>query len=157
MNKKPFVILLVGTPLSGKTTFIRKNYPTTSVISRDEILMEVFGSRNYSEAFASVDHKLVDRLLQSRIQEASKLMMDVIIDMTNLTPKRRKHTLSYFSNEFTKIAVVFPILSDEEYQIRNKKRIQEENKDLPMSVIKSMISSFEAPTLSEGFDEIIFV
>lgn len=155
--KKPFVMLLVGTPLTGKTTWIRNNYPDTTVISRDEIMMEVYGSRNYSEAFSKVDHKEVDRVLHQRLEQAGKSLLDVIVDMTNLTPKRRKHTLSYFSGDFTKIAVVFPTLSDEEYIARNKKRIEEENKDLPMSVIKSMISSFEAPTTSEGFDEIIFV
>jgi predicted kinase len=155
--KKPFVMLLVGTPLTGKTTWIRNNYPNTPVISRDEIVMEVYGSRNYSEAFAKVDHKEVDRVLHQRLQDVANSTNDVIVDMTNLTPKRRKHTLSYFSNNFTKIAVVFPTLSDEEYIARNKKRIEEEQKDLPMSVIKSMISTFEAPTTVEGFDEIIFV
>ena len=155
--KKPFVMLLVGTPLTGKTFWIRNNYPETTVISRDEIVMELWGSRNYSEAFSKVDHKEVDRVLQQRLVDAGKSSKDVIVDMTNLTPKRRRHTLSYFPDGFTKIAVVFPTLTDEEYYLRNKKRIEEEQKDLPMSVIKSMISSFEAPTTAEGFDEIIFL
>ena len=49
--KEPFVIILIGPPLSGKTTWIRQNFPTTEVISRDETVMEVYGSRNYTEAF----------------------------------------------------------------------------------------------------------
>jgi predicted kinase len=154
---KPFVILLVGTPLAGKSTFIRKNYTTTPVISRDEIVMEVFGSRNYSDAFAKVDQKEVDRVLDERLKLAAKSKSDVIVDMTNLTPKRRRHTLSYFSNDFKKIAVVFPTLTDEEYVRRNQKRIKEENKDLPLTIIKTMISQFQSPDKSEGFDEIIFV
>ncbi len=33
--KEPFVIILVGPTLSGKSTWIRNNYPDTNVISRD--------------------------------------------------------------------------------------------------------------------------
>ena len=42
--KEPFVIILIGPPLSGKSTWIRENFPNTDVISRDEILMDVYGS-----------------------------------------------------------------------------------------------------------------
>ena len=59
--KQPFVILLVGPPMSGKTTWINTNFPDIDVISRDEILMEVYGSRDYTEAFRNVDQKLVDK------------------------------------------------------------------------------------------------
>ena len=52
---------------------------------------------------------------KERFEEYSKEGRDTIIDMTNLTPKTRKKNLSYFSKEYTKIAVAFPILSDEEY------------------------------------------
>ena len=62
--KEPFVIILIGPPLSGKSTWIRENFPTTEVISRDETVMEVYGSRNYTEAFKSVDQKEVDKVSQ---------------------------------------------------------------------------------------------
>ena len=57
--KEPFVIILIGPPLSGKSTWIRNNFPTTDVISRDEIVMEVYGSRNYDDAFKNVNQKLI--------------------------------------------------------------------------------------------------
>ena len=53
--KEPFVIVLIGPPMSGKTTWIKQNFPTTNVISRDDIVMEVYGSKNYTEAFKNVD------------------------------------------------------------------------------------------------------
>jgi predicted kinase len=153
--KDPFLILLIGPPLSGKTTWIRNNFPNTSVISRDEIVMEVYGSRNYTEAFNNVDQKEVDRVLDSRLRKANSENKNIIIDMTNMTSKRRKQNLNYFSNDYHKIAVIFPILSDEEYEIRNQKRIKEENKDLPMHVIKRMISSYQPIRSDEGFDKVI--
>ncbi len=153
--KEPFVIILVGPPLSGKTTWIRQNFPDTEVISRDETVMEVYGSRNYTEAFANVDQKEVDRVLQQKFIKANLEKKSVIVDMTHMASKRRKQNLDYFSSDYYKLAVIFPILSDEEYEIRNKKRIEEENKDLPMRIVKSMISSYQPISKEEGFDKVI--
>lgn len=153
--KEPFVMLLVGPPLSGKSTWIRQNFPDTMIISRDEIVMKLALTRDYNKAFNEVDQKAVDNLLHSRLVEAGFNNQSVIIDMTNMTKKRRISTLSHFSNNFYKVAVIFPILTDEEYQIRNQKRIREENKDLPLRIIKNMISSYQSISKDEGFDEII--
>ena len=153
--KEPFVIILVGPPLSGKTTWIRQNFPDTEVISRDETVMEVYGSRNYTEAFANVDQKEVDRVLQQKFINANLQKKSVIVDMTHMASKRRKQNLDYFSNDYYKLAVIFPILPDEEYEARNKKRIEEENKDLPMRIVKSMISSYQPISKEEGFDKVI--
>ena len=83
------LMLLIGTPLSGKSTFIRENYPNTIVISRDELVMELFGSNDYNKAFKEVNHKEVDKLLDLKLKEANLGDSDVIIDMTNMVSKRR--------------------------------------------------------------------
>jgi len=153
--KEPFVIILVGPPLSGKSTWIRENFPTTEVISRDETVMEVYGSRNYTEAFNNVDQKEVDRVLTQKFLDANVAKKNVIVDMTHMASKRRKQNLNYFSNDYYKLGVIFPILSDDEYERRNQKRIEEENKDLPMKIVKSMISSYQPITHDEGFNKVI--
>ena len=150
-------MLLVGPTLSGKSTWIRNNYPTINVISRDEIVMEVAGTRDYNKAFETVDQKLVDRVLAERLTDANLTKTSTIIDMTNMTVKRRAQTLRYFDDSFYKIAVVFPILSDEQYQMRNIDRNSKENKWIPPSVIKSMIDSYQEPTSDEGFSKIILL
>jgi predicted kinase len=153
--KEPFVIILIGPPLSGKSTWIRENFPTTEVISRDETVMEVYGSRNYTEAFNNVDQKEVDRVLTQKFLDANAAKKNVIVDMTHMASKRRKQNLNYFSNDYYKLGVIFPILSDDEYVRRNQKRIEEENKDLPMGIVKSMISSYQPITPDEGFNKVI--
>lgn len=155
--KEPFVMLLVGPTLSGKSSWIRNNYPTINVISRDEIVMEVAGTRDYNKAFETVDQKLVDRVLAERLTDANLTKTSTIVDMTNMTVKRRSQTLRYFDDSFYKIAVVFPILSDEQYQMRNIDRNSKENKWIPPSVIKSMIDSYQEPTSDEGFSKIILL
>ena len=153
--KEPFVIILIGPPLSGKTTWIRENFPTTEVISRDEIVMEVYGSRNYTEAFKSVDQKEVDKVLTQKFLDSNKEKKNVIVDMTHMASKRRKQNLNYFTDDYYKLGVIFPILTDDEYVKRNQKRIEEENKDLPMGIVKSMISSYQPITSDEGFNKVI--
>jgi predicted kinase len=155
--KEPFVMLLVGPTLSGKSTWLRNNYPDVNVISRDEILMEVAGTRDYNKAFETVDQKLVDKVLADRLSESNINKISTIVDMTNMTKKRRAQTLRYFGDDFNKVAVVFPILSDEEYQNRNISRNSSENKWIPPTVIKSMIDSYQEPTYEEGFSNIIFL
>jgi len=156
-TKSPFVIILSGIPMSGKSTWVRENYPDTLAISRDELVMEVAGTRDYNLAFKTVDQKAVDKLLAKRITDAATQKVDVIIDMTNLSRKVRVKNLSYFSNDYYKVSVVLPILDSEEYKRRNDFRLVNENKFIPPFVIKSMMDSFVFPTDDEGFDKIILV
>jgi hypothetical protein len=72
-----------------------------------------------------------------------------------MTRKRRTYNLSFFGDEYTKIAVIFPILSDEEYSRRNTKRKDEEQKFIPPYVLKNMIGSYQTVTKEEGFDKIV--
>lgn len=152
--KEPFVIMLIGPTLSGKSTYIRNFYPGIDTISRDEIVMEVFGSRDYNRAFKEVDQKEVDRVLAKRLKEVNDLKKSVIIDMTNMTVKRRMATLRNFDEGFSRIAIVFPILPGEEYARRNHERNAKENKWIPPFVIKSMIESYQEPSAEEGYDKI---
>lgn len=153
--KQPFVVILIGPPLSGKSTWIRNNFPDVEVISRDETLMEVYGSRNYTEAFNNVDQKEVDRVLESKFRKANQEKKSVIVDMTHMASKRRKMNLNYFTDDYYKIGVIFPILSDDEYERRNQKRKEEENKDIPFHIIKRMISQYQPIREDENFDKVI--
>jgi len=154
--KEPFVIILVGPPLSGKTTWVHKNFDPADfvMISRDETVLEVHGSNNYSVAFKEVNQKEVDRKLLAKMTDAAKANNNVIVDMTHMNSKRRKFNLDYFPNHY-KVAVIFPILKDEEYSERNKKRSEEENKWIPEHVIKSMIAGYQPIHNEEGFDKVI--
>lgn len=125
------------------------------MISRDQILLDVYGSDNYDEAFKNVNQKEVDRVLISSIQKASKENKNVIINMTNMTRKRRMYNLDFFGDEYYKIAVIFPILDESEYERRNLKRKEEEQKFIPSHVLKNMISSYQTVSKEEGFDKII--
>ena len=154
--KQPYILVFIGPPLSGKDTVLKQmDLSDTIVVSRDQILLDVYGSDNYDEAFKNVNQKEVDTELQRQLQEAASNKKNTIINMTNMTSKRRSHNLSRFGSDFTKVAVIFPILEWDEYRKRNAKRQQEEMKFIPENVIKSMISSYQPINPSEGFDKVI--
>lgn len=151
----PFVMLLSGVPMSGKSTWLKENYPDVMVISRDDILLEVAGTEDYGKAFYNTDSKLVDKKLRERLVLAGSLGQNVILDMVNGSVKTRRRNLEYFSDDFYKVAVVFPVLTSDEYVRRNEVRKVNENKFIPPKVLYTMINSFTIPTEDEGFDEVI--
>lgn len=151
------VILLVGPPLSGKDTYIRKsNYENYEIISRDDILMSLHYNNDYTEAFNTVNQKLVDKLLNDKITTAINKKKNVIINMTNLSVRSRHRNLCKFRKDtYDRVAVVFPKLTMDEYKDRNEKRKLEDNKYIPMGVIIDMLAKWENVTLEEGFNTII--
>lgn len=141
--------------MSGKSTWVKNNISTETIISRDQTLMEIYGSDDYNLAFNNVDQKLVNISVLEKINQSVIKKENVIIDMTNISSKTRRRNLSYFTKDYNKIAIVFPILSNDEYNKRNEYRRINENKSISNGVLKNMIESFTKPTLDEGFNKII--
>lgn len=155
--KEPFVIILVGPPLAGKSTWVKKNLENVEVISRDDIIMQISESDNYNESFKTVDQKNVDKLLREKIEKSNKDKLNVVIDMTNVSAKRRKSHLKFFSDEYYKLAVIFEFLKESEYIERNNKRKLEEKKDISIGIVKQMIENYQVVNKDEGFDKIIYL
>lgn len=155
LNKSPYVLILVGPPLSGKDTALRELNLDAEMVSRDQILLDLYGSDNYDEAFKNVNQKEVDRILISTLQKFSKEKRNVVINMTHMNRKRRMYNLDFFGDDFYKVAIIFPILDESEYNRRNEKRRKEENKFIPTHVLKNMISSYQTISTEEGFNKII--
>jgi predicted kinase len=153
---KPFVIVMVGAPLSGKSTWISKNFPNTKVISRDQILLDSTGISDYNDAWKVANQKTVNKILKSKMRKAGESNESYILDMTHMSKKSRAKNLAYFPNHYA-IAVVMPVLSNIDYQVRNSLRDLEEGKYIPLSVISDMVSNFEYPDFSENFEEIVSV
>ena len=158
LKNKKFLILLIGHPLVGKSTFIKNklNNLDFNLISRDNIILDLSSTKEYNKAWDEVNHKEVDRILNKRIDNSILNNESVVIDMTNLTKKRRKGFINRF-NDYYKVGILFDILSSDEIKSRNEKRNNEESKYINESIINTMISSYQTPTKEEGFDKIINV
>ena len=153
---KPFVIILVGIPLSGKDTFLRSlNNLDYIEISRDKILLEIAKTDDYRKAYSLVDSKIIDKELNRQLAEYSSFNKNIVANMTHLKAKRRMSTLTRFNNNYYKIAIVFPIITKDDFLLRNDKRNQEEKKFISIKLYDEMVNLFELVNEDEGFNKII--
>lgn len=146
MNR-PSLILLVGPPGTGKTTYAHKyieEHPGTVHLSSDGIRKELHGDEsiqdNPGEVFA---------IMQKRAIAGLDFGYDVIYDATNMTRKDRAGIISVCS-KFAKIEAHIVFAPIEICIERDAIRKRTVGKD----VIDKMLKRFQAPYYDEGIDEI---
>lgn len=146
MNR-PSLILLVGIPGSGKTTYAEKYlevFNNTIHLSSDKIRAELWGS----EATQG-DNNEVFSLMQSRAIEALNNGQNVLYDATNVTRKDRAYIIS-LCPKFVKIEchiVWAPIETCIERDAARERTVGK-------TIIDKMLKRFQAPYYDEGIDEI---
>lgn len=141
--------LLVGVPASGKSTWAENAYymdDETYVVSSDGIRSELFGDERIQrepEKVFELAHKRIINALRAGYEK-------VVFDATNI---KRKHRVALMNKikefECYSICVIFA----EPYEVlcaRNKER----SRQVPEEVIWRMLTQFEMPLESEGYDEI---
>jgi len=147
-GSRPSLILLVGPPGCGKTTYIKTmdEAKESFVVSRDEIVMELGGSKSYLENWRNVDQKEVDRKLNDRFQKFLNSDKHILIDMTNMSKKSRRKWINPARRKgFNIIAIVFHT-SHNDILKRNGER---PGKVISLEVIHKMECAFWYPTLEE--------
>ncbi|KAL0321200.1 UNVERIFIED_CONTAM: Heterogeneous nuclear ribonucleoprotein U-like protein 1 [Sesamum radiatum] len=152
------VIMMVGLPASGKTTWAEKwvkEHPEKRYVVLGTNLaleqMKVPGllrKHNYGERF----DRLMDRatkIFNVLLSRASKIPRNFIIDQTNVYKSARKRKLKPFANYIKIAVVVFP--TAEELKLRADKRFKEMGKEVPAEAVNQMLgyqSSYSSQPLS---------
>lgn len=146
MNR-PTLILLVGPPGAGKTTYAHKyieEHPGTVHLSSDNIRKELHGDETVQD-----NPGLVFDIMQKRAIASLDFGYDVIYDSTAMTRKDRAGIIAACP-KFTKIEchiIWTPIAICIE-------RDAERNRTVGKEVIDKMLKRFQAPFFDEGLDEI---
>lgn len=146
MNR-PSLILLVGIPGSGKTTYAEKYLEVcnnTIHLSSDKIRAELWGN----EATQG-DNNEVFSLMQSRAIEALNNGQNVLYDATNVTRKDRSYIIA-LCPKFVKIEchiIWAPIEACIERDTARERTVGK-------AVIDKMLKRFQAPYYDEGISEI---
>ena len=151
----PKLYVLVGVPGSGKSTWVANQEwaKDCAYISTDHYV-EKFARRlgkTYSEVFDLVMPRAVNLMAKAVISARSK-GKNIIWDQTSTTINSRKRKFNMLRKYYA-IAVVFktPAAAELEQRLANRP-----GKNIPQSVMDSMINNFQMPTKDEGFKEIWF-
>lgn len=153
----PELIMLVGVPGSGKSTWIKSNafdLANYAVISMDYFIEELGKPEGltYGESFDKYAG-VAARQMKEQLKEAIKNRENIIWDQTNLTVKSRTKKLKVVPNDYNKTAVVFEI---DAYELEKRRASREDatGKEVPAFVLRRMQASYARPSKSEGFDVI---
>lgn len=142
----------MGLPASGKSTWTQTHKSENEVvISSDAIRAEVFGDVNDQTHNAEVFN-----LMMKRTCDALKARIDVIYDATNLNSKRRANLIREVEQRCKGITVYFRCVIFAVDWDECIKRNEARERTVPLNAMKRMLSSFQPPWWSEGWDEIIF-
>ena len=149
---RPSLILLVGIPGSGKTTYAKKYieehlHRNTIHLSSDKIREELWGN----EATQG-DNNKVFSLMQSRAIEALNNGFDVIYDATNITRKDRSYIIA-LCPKFVKIEAHIIWAPIETCIERDAAR----ERTVGKAVIDKMLKKFHPVYYDEGIDDIKIV
>lgn len=149
-DKRPFLVMMIGLPGSGKSTEAeaiqrRRREMDFQIHSSDALRAELYGDES-----TQGDNNALFEELHRRIFADLNAGKNVIYDATNLNKKRR---VQFIREAWMTGAICMAALCILPYEIcleRNAKR----ERVVPIEAMEKMYRSFQPPHIDEGFDEI---
>ena len=146
------LIMMVGIPGSGKSTWVKNNFPNIIPVSRDVIRFELLDERggdyfdHEDEVFDKFIHQIIDSLVADEI---------IIADATHLNKKSRARVL----NKVRKFAdEIEAVVLDTDLETAFERNDQREGRAwVKHGIIRRMWFSMEMPEEAEGFNKITII
>lgn len=150
-------LVLIGPPCAGKSTFIKllASQVPLHIASTDDLIereAEKLG-KTYSEIFKHVNFGELKREMMAGVAKAKDDHKHIVFDQTNMSKKSRVEKLQALSGYY-KVAISFAF-DPKELAHRNAHRALTTGKQIPDHVLASMITSYQAPSKDEGFNELL--
>lgn len=154
MIKNLFV--LVGVSGSGKSTLAKKMAEelgaSAKIISRDEVRFSMVAE---DEEYFSKENEVFKEFIR-QIKESLNTNQNTIVDATHLNCGSRTKLLRAIGTDLEGAVVYAVVVLNDLETILKQNDERKGRAFVPHSVIRRMYITFEAPTLDEGFKEIMF-
>ena len=142
-------IMTIGPSGSGKSTYIESfNSVGYDIHSSDALREELLGDVNDQSHNAYIFTQMLNRTINSLSKGRS-----VVYDATNLNSRRRTNLLYRLKKEFPELKTYAMVSITTPENCIGRRALSD--RPVPAEVIMRQIKSFEVPTKSEGFDEIL--
>ena len=135
-TNSPEMIIFIGIPASGKSTFYEQNFAATHTRISLDILKTRFRE---------------DKILLEAVDSGKSC----VIDNTNVSIAERKKYIDIAKEHGYKIIGYYFRSAIDECRIRNDQRQGE--KKVPEIALRNKIAHLERPSNQEGFDELFYV
>jgi predicted kinase len=146
MTARPRIVLLVGLPGSGKSTWLKGKEGVLSTDALRELLLDDPNNQHHN--------RFVFRVLRDLLKQRLEIARGVTyVDATNLTPYERRPYIMLADLWDAEIEAVFFDVPLAECIRRNRAR----GRVVPEDVIHKMAGRLVAPDLEEGFSNITVI
>ncbi|MDR2679934.1 MAG: zeta toxin family protein [Tannerella sp.] len=148
MNKNPQILLLIGAPGSGKSTFAKYFIRTEENWMR--LCRDDFRMMNFSDSLLSqYEESLISEILDTSVETLLRKKYNVLLDATHCRAEYLKHYIEKF-NSLADISFKVFECDVDELIARCEKRHAETGRYVPENVIRRFANELE--TLKKTFD-----
>jgi predicted kinase len=155
---KPFIMLMIGAPGSGKSTVLARlaERDIKFHVASTDNLLEAYAQKKgitYAQAHQKADFKGIKREMTGGMMAAFVRRDNVVNDQTNMASKKRRTTLEPAPRDYIRIGLMFDC-STEELERRLAARAATTGKFVSMGVVREMFKSYSTPSKAEGFNHL---